>query len=100
MSQKAISKKIKNGEIELITDAGLGEALIQQLPFLQPTYASDDASEVETVPIATAYLATAPLARTDETIMLPNTERNNAIGIIKRSRVIKRKKQKKTKRRR
>ena len=100
MSQKAIHKKIENGEIELITDAGLGEALIQQLPFLQPTYASDDASDVETVPIATAYLATVPLARTDETIMLPNTERNNAIGIIKRSRVIKRKKQKKTKRRR
>jgi serine/threonine protein kinase len=102
MSQKAISKKIENGEIELITDAGLGEALIQQLPFLQPTYASDDASDVETVPLATAYLATAPLARTDETIVLPDTEQNNAIGITKkkRFRVIKRKKQKKTKRRR
>jgi hypothetical protein len=36
MSKRTIDTKIKKGEIELITDVGLGDALVQQLPFLQP----------------------------------------------------------------
>ena len=104
MSQKTINKKIKEGEIELITDAGLGDALVQQVPFLQPNCVGPISEDY--------YVATRLIARTDEsekatvpineTRTIPLSDRNNAIGITKkkRFRVKKIKKQEKTKRRR
>ena len=102
MSRQTISKKIKDGEIELITDAGLGTALAEQLPFLQPNvsddyYVATNPIDISTVPI-TNQTITVPI--TNQTKTVPMSEfmriggatKKRKLRIIKKGKTVHKKK--------
>ena len=91
MSRKTIDSKIEKGEIELITDAGIGDAIIGQQQFIPPNTVIPSnppnyiatilrSNATATVPINSASTAaTVPIERT-----IGLSHLNNAIGITKK----------------